>query len=349
MFQSQSSRLNCLGPTLMIIPPLQGKSKNNSFPALLFSSSQEQRKMRFTSSTTSSLLSVFAISILLIQVGADWTPKSQLSKPSGLVHLTSSTHGIGTAVPPPSLVRTPGLSSEEQSTLSKPITDVSDRGSRNGFVRKVYSIFIAQMITTIAITATIMRNSNLAYFLQANFAIVSLVAFVVSTAAVLLLCSRPNLRYESPNNFILLGIHTLCQSVMVGTFSSLFNPALVCMGTMHTLSTFLMITALALQTTYDFTILGNILFTSLASLFVGTILSSYLKMPLLDNLLSGAGAVLLSCYIAHDTQKIAGGTHRKYSYGRKEYILAALNIYQDAIALFVRIMNIISKSKSKRD
>ena len=49
------------------------------------------------------------------------------------------------------------------------LKDFTTRDSRLGFIRKVYSIFGAQTITTILITAFIMKNINLRYFLQSNF------------------------------------------------------------------------------------------------------------------------------------------------------------------------------------
>jgi FtsH-binding integral membrane protein len=61
------------------------------------------------------------------------------------------------------------------------------------------------------------------------------------------------------------------------------------------------------------------------------------------NYYSGALAVLFASYLAYDTQKIVGGKHHKYSYGQKEYILAALNLYQDVINFFIQIMNILNK------
>jgi len=38
-----------------------------------------------------------------------------------------------------------------------------------------------------------------------------------------------------------------------------------------------------------------------------------------------------------------GGIHHKYQYGQKEYILAALNLYQDAIALYMEVVKIMEK------
>ena len=70
-------------------------------------------------------------------------------------------------------------------------------------------------------------------------------------------------------------------------------------------------------------------------------------MPLVDNLLAGLLAVLFAVYIMHDTQKIIGGKHHKHSYSQKEYILAALNLYQDVINFFIQMLTILGDKKSE--
>ena len=248
-----------------------------------------------------------------------------------------------------------GTKEEDKQPLKydkRTLSDFTTRGSRTGFVRKVYTIFSAQMVCTIAITAMIMNNPNLQQFLFSNFKVFMITSYLVSTGVIVALVSNPELRYKSPVNFILLGIHTILQSISVGIFSSAINPRLVCLGTMHTLATFLAITLYSFQPNekFDLTPFGNVLLTSSASLLVGLFLNFFLKMPILDNLISAGLAILFASYLAYDTQKIVGGKHHKYSYSPKEYILAALNLYQDVINLFIQIMNILMKlDKNKQN
>ena len=231
------------------------------------------------------------------------------------------------------------------------LSDFATRGSRAGFVRKVYSIFSAQMICTIAITGLIMNDASIKDFLFQNFKLFMISAYLISTAVVVALVANPKLRYQKPYNFILLGIHTIMQSILVGIFSSSINPRLVCLGTMHTLGTFLAITLYSFQPNekFDLTPFGNVLLTGSASMLIGLFLNFFLKMPILDNLISGGLAVLFASYMAFDTQKIVGGKHHKYQYSQKEYILAALNLYQDVINFFIQIMNILMKLEKKNN
>jgi len=228
------------------------------------------------------------------------------------------------------------------------------RSDRQGFIRKVYSIFAAQMLTTIIVISTILSNYNLEFFLQRNFLLVSLICALSNCGIFLALVGSQTLRHKAPLNFILLGLSTLLQSIAVGTFSSLFELRTVCLGAAHTLAVLLAITFYSFQPSpkYDLTLKGNVLLTTAMSLFTGGILSWLFQIPLLDNIVSGGLAVLFAAYIAYDTQQIVGGKNYKYSYGKSEYILAALRLYESVINFFVRIMIILANIygvKGERD
>ena len=224
------------------------------------------------------------------------------------------------------------------------LTDFATRDSRMGFMRKVYTIFAAQMACTIGITSLIMGNEALQYALFTNLAPFMAVVYVASLGVITALVAT-DLRHRPPFNFLLLGLHTVLQSFVVGIFSSAVGPRLVCLGTVHTLATFLAITVYSFQPNprYDLTPLGNLLLTAVTSLSVGSLLAHFFNMPLMDNLVSGAMAVVFATYLAYDTQKIVGGKHHKHAYGQNEYILAALNLYQDLIGLFMKIVKLLSK------
>ena len=110
------------------------------------------------------------------------------------------------------------------------MNDFQTRDSRNGFVRKVYAILSFQLLITIAVTYLIMTNRQLQYWLFTNWKNVSMISVAFSLASVLPLVSSKTVRYTFPFNLVLLGVHSVCQSIMVGTFASLLNPKTVCLG-----------------------------------------------------------------------------------------------------------------------
>lgn len=163
--------------------------------------------------------------------------------------------------------------------------------------------------------------------------------------------TNPKLRYQIPINFVLLGVYTIMQSIIVGIFSSIIDqPRMICLGTIHTLASFSGITLWSFQNNekFDLTPFGNVLVTSSICLIIGSILNRFFDMPLFDNILSGFLAVSAASYLAYDTQKIVSGKHHRYSYSEKEYILVVLNLYQDVINLFIQINKVFSKIDVKK-
>lgn len=228
--------------------------------------------------------------------------------------------------------------------------DFRDRANRMAFIRKVYTIFSAQMASTVLVTGYIMLHYyDLGYFLMRNYRLLALVGSVGSLSIVYILVSNSKIRHQYPQNLILLGTHTFCQSILVGTFCCLMdNPKAVCLGTVHTLVALVAITLYSFQPNpkYDLTTRSTTLLTSLCALLVALALSSFLNFSLIDNAISAILAVISATYIAYDTQKIVGGVHHKHSYGKREYILAALSLYQDVVNFFFHTVTFISKSSS---
>ena len=113
---------------------------------------------------------------------------------------------------------------------SRVISEFTDVSSRKGFIRKVYGIFMVQMAATISATAYTMNNSELQNFFFQHIKPLFTAAFSGIFLSSMALQWAPNLRYKAPANFILLGIHTLCNSFFLAIFSTMFDPKMVCLG-----------------------------------------------------------------------------------------------------------------------
>lgn len=229
------------------------------------------------------------------------------------------------------------------------ISNVWTRTVRSKFVRRVYSIFTVQILTTVVITSIIMNNPSLRYFLQSQGRWIAIVSSLICTGIVAAFSYNEELRYKKPRNLILLGVFTLLQSIMVGTFSSFFDPRLVCIGSMHTLFVLLAITLYSMQPNprYDLTTAGSTLLAALTSLVVGSLLGLIFRFPIVDNIISGLLAVVFAGYIVYDTQLIFGGG--KKSFDPKDYIMAALGLYQDVLSFFVQVIKLLHKLKKDNE
>lgn len=105
------------------------------------------------------------------------------------------------------------------------------------------------------------------------------------------------------------------------------------------------LTIFALQTKYDFTVMGGILFVSLILLIVFSFIAIFIPGKITTLIFSSIGALLFSFYLVYDTQMMMGGTH-KYSISPEEYIFAALALFLDIINIFIYILSIIGASKN---
>lgn len=119
---------------------------------------------------------------------------------------------------------------------------------------------------------------------------------------------------------------------------------------MHTLSVFTAVSLYSLQPNpkYDLTPFGNALLSLLTAVLTGSIFAGFFNFKFVDNLIAGAMAVLGVAYLSYDTQKIVGGKHHKHKFGQREYILAALSIYQDVIMIFLNLLQLLAENDKRR-
>ena len=56
------------------------------------------------------------------------------------------------------------------------------------------------------------------------------------------------------------------------------------------------------------------------------------------------GLIIFCIYLIYDVQLLIGNSEKKFS--EDDYILAAINIYLDIIAIFIRLLEIIGSKNS---
>ena len=100
-----------------------------------------------------------------------------------------------------------------------------------------------------------------------------------------------------------------------------------------------------MQTKWDFTACGGILFVCVIVLFLFGILAICMQNKVVNLVYVLLGALIFSVYLVFDTQLMLGGKH-KYSISPEEYIFAALNLYLDIINIFLYILAIVGGSRN---
>lgn len=216
------------------------------------------------------------------------------------------------------------------------------KSARMGFIRKVYSILSVQLAITAAATVAVLTSDKLKLWLYSNPWIL-IVSMILSIICIYALGCYRTLARTVPINYILLGIFTLAESILVAAISSKYDPATVMIAASLTAAAVIGLTIYAFYSKTDFTILGGILFVLLLVLLTASIISIFIHNRWLQLAISICGALLFSVYLVFDTQLILG--KHQYSLGIDEYIWAALNLYLDIINLFIYILQILGNSK----
>uniref|UniRef100_A0A0K8TNG4 Putative n-methyl-d-aspartate receptor glutamate-binding subunit n=1 Tax=Tabanus bromius TaxID=304241 RepID=A0A0K8TNG4_TABBR len=221
--------------------------------------------------------------------------------------------------------------------------DFSDKSVRRGFIRKVYSILSVQLLITCGVIALFVFHEKTKFWVMRNTYVFYIALGVMLVTMIMLVCCG-DLRRKSPTNLIVLGIFTLAESLLLGISAARFNSEEVLMAVGITAAVCIGLTLFALQTKWDFTVCGGVLFVALIIFFIFGIVAIFFSSRTLSLVYSSLGALLFSFYLIYDTQLMLGGKH-KMSISPEEYVFAALNLYLDVIQIFMYILSIIGASR----
>lgn len=228
-----------------------------------------------------------------------------------------------------------------------------DKAVRRGFIKRVYSILMVQLVITASIISLFVFVDSVKGYVRTNRWIMW-TSWGLAFACIIAMSCFSSIRRKTPHNFIFLGIFTICEGVMLGTITSYYDVDAILIAVGITAAVTLGLTLFAFQTKIDFTMCGGLFFALLIILLVSSIiLGIVVRTSAGDDInrkymmigIGAAGAFVFSLYLIYDTQMMMGGNH-KYALDPEEYIFAALNIYLDVINLFMYILMIVGGSRS---
>ncbi|XP_007103408.1 protein lifeguard 2 [Physeter macrocephalus] len=224
---------------------------------------------------------------------------------------------------------------EDSNPLSGPF---SEAAIRRAFIVKVF--FLLKISYLLCKTTIFLTRKALSIWVVKNpwFTYSLLPAFFV--VFIILACCGKLCR-QVPANYILLGLFTILQGLLLGTVSVFYNAEEVLWATAATALVTISLTLFALQTKCDFTLLNGMLFVLLFVLIICGILLIFIRSYWLHLLYAGLGTVIFSLYLVMDVQLMVGGRHHHSDLDREEYVFSALNIYMDIINLFLFILQLI--------
>ena len=219
----------------------------------------------------------------------------------------------------------------------------TEKSIRAGFIRKVYSILMCQLVVTVAFIAFFLYCDPVKEYAEDHVGLF-IAAAVMSFVLIIALACCENLRRKYPHNIILLSLFTLCEGFLLGAAASTYDADAVLIAAGITTAVVLAITLFSFQTKYDFTMMGGMLFVALIILILFGFLTIFLHNKIVELVYASLGALIFSMYLVYDTQIMMGGG-KQYALSPEEYIFAALNLYLDIINLFLFILRIVAAAK----
>ncbi|KAH8309259.1 hypothetical protein KR059_007384, partial [Drosophila kikkawai] len=218
-----------------------------------------------------------------------------------------------------------------------------DQSIRKGFIRKVFGIFLVQLLFTLGVMALFVYHNPTKYFVQKN-PIVVIIAVLINIMIAILIVLSETVRRKHPINLVCLGIYTVTMSLLLGAVSSYMDADVVLLAVGITAILVIGLSLYALQTKIDYTAMGAVLVT--LTMFFILMAAMMFWSPLAryqNNLPISLFGALLGCfYLIYDIQMMVGGNHQ-YQFDPEEYVFAALSLYVDVIQILIYILRILEK------
>lgn len=212
------------------------------------------------------------------------------------------------------------------------------------YIAKVFGCMCAGLMVTF-VTAMVLAVSGLSLIIFSN-SIVSIGLMFAQIGVVMFLSTRLNkitvksattlfFTYSLLTGITFSGIfyiYGLGNVIGIFLLTSLYFGALACYG---------------LFTKADLSKMGTFLIISVVFLIIGSIMTMFFPMPMLDRILCIAGVIVFLCFTAYDTQKISAYYH---SYQGDEAMLgkvaivSALQLYLDFINIFIYLLRFFSNN-----
>ncbi|EGI71056.1 PREDICTED: protein lifeguard 1-like [Acromyrmex echinatior] len=221
--------------------------------------------------------------------------------------------------------------------------EFSDKTIRNGFIRKVYSILMCQLLITLGMITLLLYHRPTQLWVK-NHSELFWIAFALTLVLLICMTCCTNVRRKAPMNFIFLFLFTFAEAFLLSVAASTYESQEVMLAVGITAAVCLGLTIFAFQTKIDFTGLHSVLFVAVLILLIFGIIAVIWHGKVITLVYASLGAFIFSLYLIYDTQMMIGGKH-KYSISPEEYIFAALSLYLDVVNIFLYILTIIGVSR----
>ena len=237
----------------------------------------------------------------------------------------------------------PLLSNKDNEYDEAQVESMINAKIRNGFIVKVYSILMIQILLTTFIVFISYYSDSFNKFLLGNSLIFLFSTALLFSTFIIFVCYEDLLR-KFPHNYICLFCFTLAESYFIASITCVYDKNSVLFTLFLTFTMVLSLTIYAMKTEYDITIIGGVLFSLGSVLIIASIILFFIAIPLIEMFLTIIIIILIAVYIVYDTQLIIGN-HSKVKFSIDDYILASFCLYLDIVNLFIRLLHIFGQPR----
>ncbi|KAJ2808869.1 hypothetical protein H4R20_000562 [Coemansia guatemalensis] len=209
----------------------------------------------------------------------------------------------------------------------------SDLSIRHAFVRKVYTILTLQLLASTVVGGYLRHMDATSGFLLRHVWTV----YAAMGGSLLAMVGVFWKQHSHPTNAVFLGIFTAFEAYVLGAVTAFYSTSMVLQALVITLGLFAVLTLFTMQSRYDFSQLGPILFFSLwAIILVGFVQIFFPFSKTFDLVVAVVTAVVFCGYIMYDTHQIMERL------SPDEYIVGSVRLYLDVVNLFLAILRILN-------
>jgi len=219
----------------------------------------------------------------------------------------------------------------------------AEQDVRAGFIRKVYGILSVQLLIIVLLAVPLQQMTPAQA--HANFWVLIVSSSVLVVAMCALICSMETFR-KYPRNCAVLGLITLCMSVIVGFVSAMYTWQSVLLAAGIMIGIFLGMTILAWTTYIDFTAyrVGALLAIMVFCFALSIMGWCGVQIEWLMMLYNFIGVLLFTMYIVFYTQMIVGGNHQ-VQFSIDDCAFASLHLYVDIVNLCLHLIQFLGNRK----
>jgi FtsH-binding integral membrane protein len=170
---------------------------------------------------------------------------------------------------------------------------------RHGFVRKVFGILSVQLLVTFGWVLLVSNDSGLRNY-HATHTWPLFLGLALSLGSMIGMICFVDLVRSHPGNYIMLGVFTVAESLLLGGLGGTVDPQLMAVAVGTTLAVSVGIILFAMQTRFDFTGAGPYLFVALWSMIIFSMISSLAGQSAEQSkVYAGFGVVLFSFFLVY--------------------------------------------------